>query len=158
MKNWKNRAQKLLIIQNWTFFHVQAWLPKRPIFDRNRNLKGSPYVSPLYILLEQNRKLIFSKKKVLGVLQKTKSLNFFFQQTLLTCAFCKANNREKHSFSSFAVILHRNVQHYSTSIFHNPLWNANVFTIFGWFIIVAIFSSILVTRNLDQNQSAIKVN
>ena len=72
---------------------------------------------------------------------ENKNLDFFIQQTLLTCAFCKANNREKHSFSSFAVISHRNVQHYSTSIFHNPLWNANVFTIFGWFIVVAIFSS-----------------
>jgi len=32
----------LLIIQNWPFFLVPAWLPKRPILGRNRNFMGSP--------------------------------------------------------------------------------------------------------------------
>ena len=54
MKNWKNRAQKLLIIQNWTFFQVLAWLPKRPIFSRNRNLKGSPCLLSIYSLARAN--------------------------------------------------------------------------------------------------------
>ena len=51
MKSWKNRAKKLLIIQNWTFFHVLAWLPKRPILGRNRNLKGSPCLLSIYSLV-----------------------------------------------------------------------------------------------------------
>ena len=50
MKSWKNWAKKLLIIQNWTFFHVLACLPKRPIFGRNRNLKGSPCLLSIYSL------------------------------------------------------------------------------------------------------------
>ena len=51
-KSWKNRAKKLLIIQNWTFFHVLAWLPKRPILCRNWNLKGSPCPLSIYSLVE----------------------------------------------------------------------------------------------------------
>ena len=50
MKSWKKRAKKLHIIQNWTFFHVLAWLPKRPILVRNRNLKGSPCLLSIYSL------------------------------------------------------------------------------------------------------------
>ena len=51
MKSWKNGAKKLLIIQNWTFFSSTAWLPKRPILGRNRNLKGSPCLLSIYSLL-----------------------------------------------------------------------------------------------------------
>ena len=50
MKSWKNGAKKLLIIQNWTFFSGTAWLPKRPILGRNRNLKGSPCLLSIYSL------------------------------------------------------------------------------------------------------------
>ena len=50
MKSWKNWAKKLLIIQNWTFFHVLAWLPKRPILGRNRNLKGSSCLLSIFSL------------------------------------------------------------------------------------------------------------
>ena len=32
------------------FFLVLAWLPKRPIFGRNRNLKGSPCLLSIYSL------------------------------------------------------------------------------------------------------------
>ena len=42
MKTWKNSPQKLFIIHNQFFFPVLAWLPKRPILGRNRNLIGSP--------------------------------------------------------------------------------------------------------------------
>jgi hypothetical protein len=42
----------LLIIQNWTFFSSTAWLPKRPILGRNRNLKGSPCLLSIYALDE----------------------------------------------------------------------------------------------------------
>ena len=40
----------MLIIQNWTFFSSTAWLPKRPILGRNRNLKGSPCLLSIYSL------------------------------------------------------------------------------------------------------------
>ena len=50
LKSWKNWAQKLLRIHNWTFFQVLAWLPKRPILGRNRNLKGSPCLLSIYSL------------------------------------------------------------------------------------------------------------
>jgi hypothetical protein len=50
MKSWKNGAKKLLIIQNWIFFSSTAWLPKRPILGRNRNLKGSPCLLSIYSL------------------------------------------------------------------------------------------------------------
>ena len=51
MKSWKNRAKKLLIIQNWPFFSSTAWLPKRPILGRNRNSKGSPCLLSIYSLV-----------------------------------------------------------------------------------------------------------
>ena len=40
----------MLIIENWTFFSSTAWLPKRPILGRNRNLKGSPCLLSIYSL------------------------------------------------------------------------------------------------------------
>jgi hypothetical protein len=48
----------LLIIQNWTFFSSTAWLPKRPILGRNRNLKGSPCLLSIYSLIEMHLILI----------------------------------------------------------------------------------------------------
>ena len=50
MRTWKNNSKKLLRIHNQFFFSVLAWLPKRPILGRNRNLKGSPCLLSIYSL------------------------------------------------------------------------------------------------------------
>jgi hypothetical protein len=41
-EDMKKQPSKLLIIYNQHFFSLSAWLSKRPILGRNRNLIGSP--------------------------------------------------------------------------------------------------------------------
>ena len=68
MKTWKNSPKKLIIIHNQQFFLLPAWLPKRPIFGRNRNFIGSPcllstislsYTKKRYLALGNLAKLVF---------------------------------------------------------------------------------------------------
>jgi hypothetical protein len=56
MKTWKNGRKKLLRIHNQQYFSLLAWLPKRPIFGRNRNLIGSPcLLSTISLIIDKNR-------------------------------------------------------------------------------------------------------
>ena len=60
MKTWKNSPKKLLRIHNQQFFSLPAWLPKRPIFGKNRNLIGSLCLLSTISLIVLHNKLKFA--------------------------------------------------------------------------------------------------
>ena len=64
MKTWKNGPKKLLRIHNQQFFSLPAWLPKRPIFCRNRNLIGSPCLLSTISLHREHRKKVWMQHLV----------------------------------------------------------------------------------------------
>ena len=48
----KKTSSKVAHNSSLDFFLVLAWLPKRPVFDRNRNLKDSLCLLSIYSLMQ----------------------------------------------------------------------------------------------------------
>ena len=105
MKSWKNRAQKLLIIQNWTFFLVLAWLPKRPILGRNRNLNGSSCLLSIYSLIraKTDLRIIWDRTRKMYYWKYNNSF-----RSLISCAITLTLIFDwNHSFISICLLLCR---------------------------------------------------
>ena len=74
----KKQPQKCLIIHIWFFFLVLAWLPKRPIFGKNKNLKDSPCLLSIYSLLYSENKIqVLDKIYNKVILAQMASKDFF---------------------------------------------------------------------------------